>query len=103
MSRSKELHRHVSSVSASVGAKGFSDPDVSETFRLEFIPGRFAVVVYDGPRISAVDREFLPWKEARERARHLTRLHLNSDHWVAAVPQPISRATFAASSESRSA
>ena len=85
---------------------GFSDPSTPAsllpTFCLDFIPGRFAVIVYDGPSISQVDAEFLPWRDARSRARDLNVRHMcNGDKWAAAVPQPISRATFAASSASR--
>lgn len=85
---------------------GFSDPSVPAsippTFALDFIPGRFAVIVYDGHSISQVDAEFLLWRDARSRARDLNVWHMcNGDKWAAAVPQPISRATFAASSASR--
>lgn len=88
---------------STVSSAGFSDPASPPTFALEFIPGRFAVVVYDGPFLIEVDREFLSWRDARGRARHLQTLQGVSDRWVAAVPQPVSRATFAASSASRSA
>lgn len=88
---------------------GFSNPSdpfasiLPPTFSLDYIPGRFAVVIYDGPSVSQVDTEFLPWKDARRRTRELNHRHSCSDRWAAAVPQPISRATFAASSASRSA
>ena len=102
MSRSKGLAPAVESSSV-----GFSHPSffssVSPTFALDFIPGRFAVVIYDGPHLVEVDSEFLPWNDARGRAHHLSTVHMGSDRWVAAVPQPISRATFTASSASRSA
>lgn len=105
MARTKLGTRSESSVSPVVDA-GFSDPsaDLSlPTFVLDYIPGRFAVVVYDGPSLVEVDREFLTWRDARGRARELSTMHMGSDRWAAAVPQPVSRATFAASSASRSA
>jgi hypothetical protein len=66
----------------------------SPTFQLDFVPGRFAVVVYECDRIVAIDREFLTWNDARGRSHHLTTVHIGSDRWAAAVPQPVVRATF---------
>ena len=106
MSRSKL--GSVSKSAFSSSSAGFSDPSSPPlspppSFALDFIPGRFAVVVYDGPLLVEVDSEFLLWQDARGRARRLSTLHTGSDRWAAAVPQPVSRATFTASSESRSA
>lgn len=66
----------------------------SPTFQLDYIPGRFAVVVYDGDRIAEIDREFLTWRDARGRARDLSTLYTGSDKWVAAIPQPVVRETY---------
>lgn len=67
----------------------------------DHVPHRFAVLILDDGKIDRVVDAFLTWERARVLVDSFNSHRGESANWAIAMPQPVSRATFSASSESR--
>lgn len=70
-------------------------------FGFEHVPQRFAVLILEDGHIDRVADAFLTWDRAQVLVDAFNSHRGESAHWAIAMPQPVSRATFSASSLSR--